>query len=167
MPGVAGQLVQVLSAPRPAPGGSYTVTIALRPEALGEVHATVTANQDQVSVRLVAGTSDGADAIRRSLPELHEALAAEGRRAAVSVSGGGLPRSSIGQGAGGDRSGVEHHAGDQTSGQSEAGAGRSPTAEPGRLVMRSPSGDPAGPTTSSPPTVGLGTGPAHLVDVRV
>lgn len=88
MPGVAGQLVRVLSAPRPVANGTYTVRISLHPESLGTVQATVTGSDTRLSVQLVASTSDGADALRQSLPELREALSANGPQAAVTVSGG-------------------------------------------------------------------------------
>jgi flagellar hook-length control protein FliK len=79
MPGVAGQLVDVLSPPRATAGGTYTVTIALHPEELGEVRATVTAGEDQVTVRLVAATGDGDDALRQALSQLHADLSVGGR----------------------------------------------------------------------------------------
>ena len=89
LPGVAGQLLEVLSAPRLSAGGTCTVRVALHPSALGEVRATVSAGRGALSVGLEASTADGLEAIRRSLPELHETLAASGGRAVVSVSEAG------------------------------------------------------------------------------
>jgi len=89
VPGVAGQLVSVLSPPRPAAGGTYTVTIALHPENLGEVRATVTAGDDQITVRLMATTGDGDDAIRQAMPQLHAGLSIGGQRTTVTVGGQG------------------------------------------------------------------------------
>lgn len=85
MPGVAGQLVRVLSAPRPLADGSYEVTVALHPESLGTVQATVSASETQLTVRLVAATAEGSAALRQALPELHEALGAGGHRTSVTI----------------------------------------------------------------------------------
>ncbi|MGH9082042.1 MAG: flagellar hook-length control protein FliK [Acidimicrobiales bacterium] len=172
MPGVAGQLVRVLSAPRPTPGGTYTVTVSLRPESLGAVTATVTAGQGQVSVRLLATTTDGADAIRVALPQLHQALSAEGQRATVSLapggSAGGGPQHSIGSQGGGQRSG-----GQQAGSQGMAGqSGWTPRqgSEPAARRTVAPAGgavrpvEPTGPAGRPAPG---GRSPSRLVDVRV
>ncbi|MGH9048049.1 MAG: flagellar hook-length control protein FliK, partial [Acidimicrobiales bacterium] len=87
MPGVAGQLVSVLSPPRPTANGTYTVTVSLHPESLGEVQATVTAGHDQVSVRLVAINPTGAAAIQQALPQLQEALSTAGQRTSITLAG--------------------------------------------------------------------------------
>ena len=75
--------------PRPTAAGTYTVTIALHPEELGEVRATVTAGEDQVTVRLVAATGDGDDALRQALSQLHADLSVGGQRTTVTVGGRG------------------------------------------------------------------------------
>lgn len=101
MPGVAGQLVQVLSPPRLLANGTYTVTVTLHPESLGTVQATVIASDARLSVQLVASTNDAADAIRQGLSELHEALSSGGQPATVTVSGGGAQGGNTGARAGG------------------------------------------------------------------
>lgn len=162
MPGVAGQLVRVLSAPRPLANGTYTVTVSLHPESLGTVQATVTAGDARVSVQLVATTSDGALAIRQSLPELHEALAAGGQPTTVTVSGGGAQGSGLGGRAGGTlpgpgqdpagfsgNGGAGHHGGD-----------RAPSQTPARPSLVPPDG------VTVPRPAGA-SGGGRLVDVHV
>lgn len=172
MPGVAGQLIQVLSAPRPVANGNYTVTVALHPESLGTVQATVIAGEQQVAVHLVASTGTGADALRLALPALHEALAASGQQATVSVAAGGPGTGSgtehslgqqaawtsadghgaqSGQGAQGGPGGQGGRAGGPASG---AGPGRAAAGVPGRRGS-------AGPQATVRPD------DARLVDVRV
>ncbi|HUY30729.1 MAG TPA: flagellar hook-length control protein FliK [Acidimicrobiales bacterium] len=83
LPGVASQIVSVLSPLRTTPAGAQSVTILLHPAELGDVRATVTISADQVTVRLVATTSAGSDALRAALPELQSGLAHDGQSATV------------------------------------------------------------------------------------
>lgn len=127
MPGVAGQLVRVLAAPRPMANGTYTVRISLHPESLGTVQATVTGGSTRLSVQLVATTNDGAEALRQSLPELREALSATGPQATVTVSGGGSQGSAgagTGQTSDAFGSGAQHLGQDSRQGP---GGGTGPT----------------------------------------
>lgn len=157
---MAGQLVRVLSAPRPLANGTYTVTVSLHPESLGTVQATVTASDARVSVQLVATTSDGALAIRQSLPELHEALAAGGQPATVTVSGGGSQGSGVGGRAGGTLPGPGQDPSSGNGGAGHHGGDRTPSQAPARPSLVPPDGvsvpRPAGPT-----------GGGRLVDVHV
>ncbi|MGH9109122.1 MAG: flagellar hook-length control protein FliK, partial [Acidimicrobiales bacterium] len=170
VPGVAGQLVSVLSAPRPTANGTYSVSVALHPESLGTVQATVTAGQDQVTVRLVAATNAGSDAIRSALPQLHEALAASGQRASVSLAGGG---------AGGGHSIGQQGAGQQSAGNggspgSGAGAPRTPSGSAGAISVTARGAAAAGRDAVPGPSAGRsgtgggrGSAGTRLVDVRV
>jgi flagellar hook-length control protein FliK len=156
MPGVAGQLVDVLSPPRPTAGGTYTVTIALHPEELGEVRATVTAGEDQVTVRLVAATGDGDDALRQALSQLHADLSIGGQRTTVTVGGHGDDASTgwtAGQPTADGQAGGRPDAKDAATATNGASTGDTPA---GR----------GGPPTGS--TVASGTtGTKRLIDVRV
>jgi hypothetical protein len=155
MPGVAGQLVDVLSPPRPTAGGTYTVTIALHPDELGEVRATVTAGEDQVTVRLVAATGDGDDALRQALSQLHADLSIGGQRTTVTVGGRG-DDAPTGWTAG------QPTADGQADGRPEPKNG---AAANGASVGDTPAGRDGPPTGS---TVADGTtGTERLIDVRV
>lgn len=157
MPGVVGQLVNVLSPPRPTANVTYTVTVSLRPESLGEVQATVTAGQNQVAVRLVATTPSGAAAIQQALPQLHEALSTGGQRASVTLSGSnsgapsqfGLTSGASNGGGAPTHSNLAHR----------PAQGMAPAERPERPVMPMPA-MPNAPRRSR-------TGATHLVDVRV
>jgi flagellar hook-length control protein FliK len=83
LPGVASQLVSVLSPLRTGPGGTQSVTVLLHPAELGDVRATVTVSGDQVTVRLLASTTEGASALRSALPDLHSGLSQDGQRSTV------------------------------------------------------------------------------------
>ncbi|MHB1776966.1 MAG: flagellar hook-length control protein FliK [Acidimicrobiales bacterium] len=87
-PGVASQLVSVLSPLRALPGGGQAVTIGLHPEALGEVRATIVTVADQVTVRLEASTDAGREALRQALPDLGQHLSSNGQKAAVVLADG-------------------------------------------------------------------------------
>jgi flagellar hook-length control protein FliK len=157
VPGVAGQLVDVLSPPRPTAGGTYTVTIALHPDELGEVRATVTAGDDQVTVRLVASTGDGDDALRQALPQLHAGLSAGGQRTTVTVGGRGQGSSAewtTGQPAADDRAGARPDPGSMAT-----SSGGPSVDDPTAGGSRSPTG--------TPTTGGGTTGPQRRIDVRV
>jgi flagellar hook-length control protein FliK len=83
LPGVASQLVTMLSPLRALPGGGQVVTIGLHPQELGVVRATIVASADQVTVRLDAATDAGRQALRQALPELGQHLSSTGQRAVV------------------------------------------------------------------------------------
>lgn len=160
MPGVAGQLVRVLSAPRPLANGTYTVTVSLHPESLGTVQATVTGSDSRLSVQLVAATSDGAAALRQSLPELREALSANGQQAIVTLSGGGSQGSGTGSLADGTPGGG------QSPGGGGARQGGGSTAVPAPAAAATDSG---ATTVTVPPgsAGGTGTRGGRLLDVHV
>ncbi len=108
LPGVAGQLVRVLSTPQPLPDGSTTVTVALDPPSLGVVKATVVAGADRLSVQLVTTTAAGAEALRLALGDLKSVLSTSGQQVQVTVSDGSSSTSgglsSAPQGGGGRQS---------------------------------------------------------------
>lgn len=83
LPGIASQLVSVLSPLRVSPGGMQSITLVLHPEALGDVRATVTATGNEVVVRLAASTSAGTEVLRAALPTLHSDLRDVSQRAVV------------------------------------------------------------------------------------
>ena len=90
LPGVASQLLKVISPFRQAPNGSQRVSISLHPTELGEVHVSVTIFNGETSVRLVASTPEGAAAIRSSMGDLESQLASNGQRAHVTFESGFL-----------------------------------------------------------------------------
>ncbi|HTS14439.1 MAG TPA: flagellar hook-length control protein FliK [Candidatus Sulfotelmatobacter sp.] len=69
----AQQLVSVL-APLRMLGGSHQVTLALNPEGLGTVRATVTMGDQHLVVQLVVDNPNGHEALRQSLPQLRTLL---------------------------------------------------------------------------------------------
>gem|GEM_PF-4395281 len=162
MPGVAGQLVKVLAAPRPTGQGTYTVTIALHPDELGEVRATVTAGEDQVMVRLMASTGDGDEALRQALPQLHAGLSTGGQRTSVTVGGQGD--------GGGARWTTGRAATDDGAGRGPDGPGGPALSVLGDTVPLAPGTAPsalggAGLVTDG--TGGAARPPSRLIDVRV
>jgi flagellar hook-length control protein FliK len=72
-PPPAEQLVSVLS-PLRVLGGTHQVTLALNPEGLGTVRATVTMGDQHLVVQLVADSPDGHEALRQALPQLRTLL---------------------------------------------------------------------------------------------
>lgn len=89
LPGVAGQLLEVLSAPRPLPGGSTTLTIALHPPFLGAVEAKVVTTATHVTVQLSTRTPEAESVLRAALPELRASLSSNGQQASVSLGDSG------------------------------------------------------------------------------
>jgi flagellar hook-length control protein FliK len=65
------------------PTGTQTVTVMLHPEDLGDVRATLTVSNNEVTVRLVASTSEGANAIRSAMPDLQSGLSQDGQHSTV------------------------------------------------------------------------------------
>ncbi|HYA69641.1 MAG TPA: flagellar hook-length control protein FliK [Acidimicrobiales bacterium] len=59
---------------RASPDGVHQITLALEPEGLGSVRATVTVGNDHVAVQLSADNADGREALRQSLPQLRQSL---------------------------------------------------------------------------------------------
>ena len=88
LPGVASQLLTVVAAPRATPSGGQTVTVSLHPAELGDVRVSMTIADGQATVRLLAATPAGLEAIRSSLGELQSQLSSNGQQAQVSVEGG-------------------------------------------------------------------------------
>ena len=89
LPGVASQLLSVLTPLRAAATGTQSVTILLHPETLGDVRATVTSNAQGVLVRLAASTPEGTAALRSALGDLHSGLSDSAQNAVVLLSDGG------------------------------------------------------------------------------
>ena len=156
LPGVAGELVRVLSAPRPLTDGSFTVTVALHPASLGQVRATVVTGPDQISVQLTPATAEGADALRLALGDLRSALSASGQQVQVTLSegpapaanGGGLSSAPQG-GSGGDLPATGRQY--PSSSPSTPRSASPPAPEPSRTALAL-----AAPAPSS-----------HLVDIRI
>ncbi len=153
LPGVAGQLVDVLSTPRQGADGSFMVTIALHPASLGAVRATVAASENRVSVQLVPSTAEGADALRLVLPDLRSALSSNGQQVQVTVRES--PTSSSGnlfsarQGGGGQLP--------ATSRRDHAAAAHVPR----------PARDPAPGLAPMAPRAAVPAPGPHLVDIRI
>lgn len=145
-PGLAGQLLSVLSPLQSAPGGSASVVLRLFPAGLGSIRATVATTPGAVSVSLVADTQAGHDALAASLAQLHEMLSSEANHATTVdlhfVPAGGR------EGAG--------QAGSQGRGQAGAqpGAGASPGT--GQDTVQS----------GALPAIVSG-GPLHVVDIHI
>ncbi len=99
--GVAGQLLAVLGPLRTSPAGAKSLTLLLHPAELGEVRATLSVADGQVSVRLVASTADGAAALRAALPDLRSGLGSAAGPAVVVLSGAGSGAASPGPGSSG------------------------------------------------------------------
>ena len=91
LPGVASQLLTVLTPLRTTAGGTQSITIALHPEGLGDVRATMAINDGQLVLRLSASTPEGSAALRAALPELHNGFdsAAQAPRIVLSDGSGG------------------------------------------------------------------------------
>jgi flagellar hook-length control protein FliK len=81
LPGVTSQLLSVIAPLRQTPAGGQTLTIALHPAGLGEVRVSMTVTDGQTTVRLIASTPEGANAIRGSLGSLESGLS-DGRQQA-------------------------------------------------------------------------------------
>ena len=92
-PDAGEQLVAVLDPLRSGPDGIHEVTLALQPEGLGTVKATVSVSPQEVVVHLSADTSHGEEAIRQALPDLREHLGqGQDHPATVLLSDGGQER---------------------------------------------------------------------------
>jgi flagellar hook-length control protein FliK len=92
-PDAGEQLVAVLDPLRSGPDGVHEVTLALQPEGLGTVKATVSVGPQEVVVHLSADTSHGEEAIRQALPDLREHLGqGQDHPATVLLSDGGHER---------------------------------------------------------------------------
>lgn len=106
------------------------MTVALDPEGLGTVRATVTVNGGDVTVHLTAETPEGHQALARNLADLQQQLERDGGRASVS-----LQSESGGQGSGGGASTAGGGGGGQDDDEpAEQGAVTPPGAGAGRLV---------------------------------
>ncbi|MDA8268264.1 MAG: flagellar hook-length control protein FliK [Actinomycetota bacterium] len=82
--------------------GTYQVSLALHPEGLGTVQATVTVAGTALAVHLAADTPEAHRALAASLPQLQEHLASDGGQVSVTLQQGGdpNPRGWSGAGAG-------------------------------------------------------------------
>jgi len=153
LPGVAGQLVRVLSAPQPLADGSTTVTIALDPPSLGLVKATVVAGADQLSVHLVTTTALGAEALRLALPDLQSVLSAGGHQVHLTVSDGSASTS------------------EGLSSAPQGGGGQSPFTSQHHAPAPPPPRSPSHPTSTVARTTALRRASppssSHLVDIRI
>jgi flagellar hook-length control protein FliK len=83
----AQQIVTVLTPLRSTEDGTHEVTIALEPEGLGTVKATITVNAQQVVVQLGADNDQAREALRQALPLLRHELGG-GSSATVVLSDG-------------------------------------------------------------------------------
>ncbi len=155
LPGVAGQLVRVLSAPRQVADGGFTVTVALHPSSLGTVRATVVAGPDRVSVQLAPTTAEGADALRLALPDLKSALSSSGQQVQVTLSESSAPAS------GGLASGPQGGGGGHLPATSRQHHSASPS------TPRSPSQTAPEPPRTAPPRTAAPAPSSHLVDIRI
>ena len=155
LPGVAGQLVRVLSAPRQVADGGFTVTVALHPSSLGTVRATVVAGPDRVSVQLAPTTAEGADALRIALPDLKSALSSSGQQVQVTLSESSAPAS------GGLASGPQGGGGGHLPATSRQRHSASPS------TPRSPSQTAPEPPRTAPPRTAAPAPSSHLVDIRI
>ncbi|MGC8470699.1 MAG: flagellar hook-length control protein FliK [Acidimicrobiales bacterium] len=160
LPGVAGQLVDVLSAPRQGADGSFVVTVALHPAALGAVRATVIANESQVSVQLVPSTAEGAAALRLALPDLRSALSSNGQQVQVTVRE--IPASSSKNPA---ASSKNPFSAGQGGGGHPLATSRHDHPAPGRASR--PARDPAPQPVSTVPLAAAPAPSPHLVDIRI
>ncbi|HTZ10480.1 MAG TPA: flagellar hook-length control protein FliK [Acidimicrobiales bacterium] len=82
------QVVTVLSPLRTTGDGTHEVTIALEPEGMGTVKATITVNAQQVTVQLGVDSDEARDALRQALPQLRHELGTDGSSATVLLSDG-------------------------------------------------------------------------------
>ncbi len=89
MPGVASQLVSVISPLRVSSDGTRSLTVALHPGDLGDVRVTVTTTDQGVVVRMSAASDAGHDALRQNLPQLQQQLTSHGQRATVVLADAG------------------------------------------------------------------------------
>jgi flagellar hook-length control protein FliK len=71
---VSDQMLTVLNPLRASDDGSQYVTLALQPEGLGNVQATVTIAGQQVSVSLWAESATGHAALSQTMSQLHSQL---------------------------------------------------------------------------------------------
>ena len=78
----------ILTPLRSSADGTHEVTVALEPEGLGTVKATITVNADQVVVQLGADNDQARDALRQALPLLRHELGGDGSSATVVLSDG-------------------------------------------------------------------------------
>ena len=88
-PSPTQQIVTVLAPLRSSADGTHEVTIALQPDGLGNVKATVTVNAEQVVVQLSADNDQARDALRQALPLLRHELGGDGSAATVLMSNDG------------------------------------------------------------------------------
>jgi flagellar hook-length control protein FliK len=65
------------------------VTIALQPEGLGTVRATMTSTDDQLVVRIATSSPQADVAVRSALPELHAALSGGHQATTVTLADSG------------------------------------------------------------------------------
>jgi hypothetical protein len=89
IPGVASQLVSVVSPLRSGVDGTQTLTVALHPADLGDVRVTVTTTDQNVVVRMSAASDAGRDALRQNLPQLQQQLSSDGQQATVVLADAG------------------------------------------------------------------------------
>lgn len=133
----------VLAPVRLVAGGSHQITVALQPEGLGTVRATVTVNGSDVQVHLATDNAETRQVLAQSLPDLRQQLSLDGGRAVVVLQLG------TGSSPGGDHAGTGTGTG--------PGAGSSTTGTP----------DDQEPT-ASPASTGHPNGTsAQLVDLRL
>jgi flagellar hook-length control protein FliK len=130
-------LVSVLTPLRASADGVHQVTLALEPEGLGSVRATVTVGNDHIAVQLTTDNPDGHEALRQSLPQLRQLLQGENATGATVTLSDGRGHSSAGENR------------NRTSPTSAPSNGGEDDSNVGDALVTSPDGD------------------GHLVDVRL
>jgi flagellar hook-length control protein FliK len=76
-------VVTVLAPLRSSAEGVHEVTLALQPEGLGTVRATMTVGPQEIRVRLSADSESAQQTLRESLPQLHQELGSGGARTTI------------------------------------------------------------------------------------
>ncbi|HXW34328.1 MAG TPA: flagellar hook-length control protein FliK [Acidimicrobiales bacterium] len=136
------QLVTALSPLKSAADGVHEITLAMQPEGLGTVKATVVVSPDELVVRLTADSQLGHDALQQGLGDLRQQLADHtGQQATVYLTGDGR----------GERDG---HAPANTTREDSAAGASDQKIQPPRVMSASAS-------TSTP------TGGGTLVDLHL
>ncbi len=91
VPSPAAQVVTVVTPLRATADGTYQLSLALHPEGLGTVQATVTVAGASLAVHLATDNPEAHQALSATLPQLRDQLAAGGGQVSVSLRQGGDP----------------------------------------------------------------------------
>lgn len=85
----AQQLVNVLAPLRTSANGAHEITLALQPEGLGTVRATMTVGPQEIRVQLTTDSAPAHQALREALAQLHQELGSGGARTTIWLNDGG------------------------------------------------------------------------------